>query len=76
MTVHKKIKYHSDAINYFKELLFYNTYIKKPKIKPLKNIDLLSEHPFYEELSVIKTDLALKGRAMSYRVDLADKKIH
>ena len=39
----KKIKSHPDVINYFKELSFYNTYIEKPKVKPLKNIDLLSE---------------------------------
>ena len=43
MTVPKKIKYHPNVVNYFKELPFYNTYIEKPKIKPLKNIDLLSE---------------------------------
>ena len=52
-TVQEKTKSHPDVINYFKELPFYNTYIEKPKIKPLKNIDLLSELPFYEDLSVI-----------------------
>ena len=36
-TVQKKIKSHPDVINYFKGLPFYNTYIEKPKIKPLKN---------------------------------------
>ena len=54
----KKIKSYPDDINYFKEIPFYNTYIEKPKIRCLKNIDLLSELPFYEELSVIKTDRA------------------
>ena len=34
-----KIKSHSDAIDYFKELPFYNKSIKKPKVKRLKNID-------------------------------------
>ena len=53
MTVPKKIKPYPDVINYFKELPFYNKYIEKPKIKRLKNIDLLSELPFYEELSVV-----------------------
>ena len=43
MTIPKKIKSHLDVVNYFKELPFYSTYIEKPKIKPLKNIDLLSE---------------------------------
>ena len=74
MTVLKKIEFHPDVVKYFKELLFYNKYIKKPKIKHLKNIDLLSGPPFYEELSVIKTDHAFKGYAMSYRVELFEKK--
>ena len=52
MTVPRKIKSHPDVINYFKELPFYNTCIGKPKNKCLKNIDLLSELPFYEELTV------------------------
>ena len=30
-------------IDYFKELPFYNVSIEKPKIKRLKNTDLLSE---------------------------------
>ena len=64
MTVQKKIKSNQDVTNYFKELSYYNTYIKKPKIKPLRSMDLLSELPFYEELSVIKTDEAFKGYAM------------
>ena len=64
MTVQKKIKSNQDVTNYFKELSYYNTYIKKPRIKPLRSMDLLSELPFYEELSVIKTDEAFKGYAM------------
>ena len=36
----------------------------KPKIKSFKNIELLSELPFYEELSVIKTEKAFRGYAM------------
>ena len=61
----KKVKCQPDIVGYFKELPFYGTYIKKPKIKSLKNIDLLSELPFYEELSVIKTGKAFRGYAMS-----------
>ena len=74
MTVPKKIKSHPDVINYFKELPFYNTYIEKPKIKHLKNIDLLSELPFYEELSVVKTDKAFRRYGMRYKIDLIGKK--
>ena len=46
-------KSYPDVMDYFKELSFCNTYIKKPKINQLENIDLLSEVPFYEELNVI-----------------------
>ena len=46
MTVQAKIKSHPDVMKNFKELSFYNTYIERPKIKRLKNIDLLSELPF------------------------------
>ena len=54
MAVLSKIRSHSDAVDYFKELPFYNKPIKKPKVKCLKNIDRLPELPFYEQLSVIK----------------------
>ena len=40
----------------------------------LKNIDLLSELPFYEELNVIKTNHAFRGYAMSYKIELVEKK--
>ena len=74
MAVLSKIKPHSDAVDYFKELPFYNKPIKKPKVKRLKNIDRLAELPFYEQLSVIKTDQAFKGYAMSYKVEIVEKK--
>ena len=73
MTVLKKIKSHPHVVGYFKELPFYNKHIEKPKIKRLKNIDLLSELPFYEELNVIKTDHAFRGYAMNYKVELVEK---
>ena len=60
MTIKTKIKYHPYVVEYFKDLPFYNKPIEKPKIKCLKNIDLLSELPFYEELSVIKQIKCLK----------------
>ena len=70
----KKVKSHPDVVNYFKEFPFYNKHIKKLKIKRLKNINLLSELPFYEDLNVIKTNHAFRGYAMSYKVDLVEKK--
>ena len=61
-------------VDYFKELPFYNVSIEKPKIKRLKNIDLLSELPFYDQINIIKTDQAFSGYAMSYKVEIVDKK--
>ena len=55
MAASKEVESHPDVVEYFKELPFYNKRIEKPKTKRLKNIDLLSELPFYEELNVIKT---------------------
>ena len=74
MTALKNVKSHPDVADYFKELPFYNKHIEKPKIKCLKNIDLLSELPFYEELNVIKTNHAFRGYAMSYKVEIIEKK--
>ena len=74
MTIKTKIKYHSYVVEYFKDLPFNNKPIEKPKIKRLKNIDLLSELPFYEELNVIKTNHAFRGYAMSYKVEIIEKK--
>ena len=75
MAVLSKIKSHSDAVDYFKELPFYNKPIKKPKVKRLKNIDQLAELPFYEQLNVIKTNKVFRGYAMSYKVEIIEKKI-
>ena len=67
MAILSKIKSHTDANNYFKELPFYNKPIERP-IKRLKNIDSLVEHPFYERLFITKRDQAFKGYAMSYKL--------
>ena len=68
MTVLSKLKSHSDAADYFKELPFCNKPIEKPKVKHLKNIDQLAELSFFEQMSVIKTNHAFRGYAMSYKV--------
>ena len=60
--------------DYFKERSFFNASIEKPKIKRLKNIDLLAELPFYDQLNIIKTDQEFSGYARSYKVEIADKK--
>ena len=61
-------------INYFKELPSYNVSIDKPKIKRLSNIHLLTELPFHERLSIIKTNQAFSGYAMSYKVEIVERK--
>ena len=60
MAALSKIKPHSDAVDYFKELTFYNKLIKKL--------------PFCEKLSIIKADQAFKGYLMSYEFEMIDKK--
>ena len=74
MAVLSKIKSHSDAVDYFKELSFCNKPIKKPNVEPLKNVDQLAELPFYEQLSLIKTNQAFGGYATSYKVETIEKK--
>ena len=73
MAVLSKNKSHSDVIDYFKELPFYNKPIKKAKVKRLKGIDQLIGLPFYEQLDVIKTDQAFSGYAMSNKVQIVER---
>ena len=70
MTISSK----NNDVNYFKELSFFNVSIEKAKIKLLKNIDLLAELPFYDQLNIIKTDQAFSGYATSYKVEIVYKK--
>ena len=74
MAILSKIKPYSDAVDYFNELPSYNKPIKNPKVKRLKNIDRLAELPFYEQLSVIKTNQAFKGYEMLYKVEITERK--
>ena len=73
MTALKKVKSHPDVVDYFEKILSYKKDTEKPKIKCIKNIDLLSELPFYEELNVIKTDNVFRGYIMSYKVEIIEK---
>ena len=63
-----------DTVEHFKERPFYKKPIEKPKIKQLKNIDLLAELAFYKQQSVTKLNQAFQGYAMSYKVELIEKK--
>ena len=74
MAVLSKLKSHSDAVDYFKEVPFYNKPIEKSKVRRLENIDRLAALPFYEQLSEIKTNEAFRGYAMSYQVEIVERK--
>ena len=65
---------HRHVKNYFKEIPFYNRPTEKPNYKRLKNIDLSAELPFFENLSIIKTNEAFSGYAMSYKVEIVERK--
>ena len=71
MKILSKIKPHSDEVDNFKELPFYN---KPIKVKRLKNIDRLAELSFYDQLNVIKTNQTFRGYAMSCKVEIVEKK--
>ena len=73
---HIKVSYwnEKEAKRLFQELSFYNGLIEKPHIKPLKNIDLLYELPFYDKLSIVKISEAFKRYARSYKVEIVDSK--
>ena len=64
MDKNKKIKMRfwneKEAKRLFHKLGFYIILIEKPRIKRLKNIDLLHELPFYDKLSIVKTSQAFK----------------
>ena len=74
MPIKTKTKSHPCAVEYFKDLPFYNKSIEKLKIKHLENIDSLSELPFYEELSIIKTSHVFRRYAMSWNVEIIERK--
>ena len=61
-----------EAKRLFQILPFYNVSIKKPKIKSLKNIDLLHELPFYDELNIRQISDAFGWYARSYKVEIVD----
>ena len=58
----------------FQDLSFYNTFIKKPHVKHLKDVDLLHELPLYNELNIVKTSEAFKRYARSYKIEIIDLK--
>ena len=68
------VKAHANVVECFKGIPFYKKPIEKPKIKRLRNIDLLSELPFCEQFSVVKTSHAFRGDEISYKVEIIERK--
>ena len=52
--------YEKDTKRLLQELPFYNVLIEKPLINRLKDINLLHDFPFYDELSITKILRAFK----------------
>ena len=50
-----------EAKGLFQKLPFYNIPTEKPRIKHLKNIDLLHELSFYDDLNIKQVSKAFKG---------------
>ena len=52
----------------------YNTFIEKPYIKYLKNVDLLHELLCNDKLSIVKISQAFKRYARGYKIEIIDSK--
>ena len=63
-----------EAKRLFQKFPFFNAFIEKPRIKHLKNIDLLHELPFYNELSIKQVSKAFKRYARSYKIEIINLK--
>ena len=63
-----------EAKRLFQKRPFCNVLIEKPRIKRLKNIVLLHELSFYDELSIEKISKAFTRYARSYRTEIIDLK--
>ena len=63
-----------EAKRLFHELSIYNTFIENTRIKHLRNIDLLHELQFYDELSIKQISKAFKRYARSYKIEIIESK--
>ena len=48
--------------------------MKKPSTKHLKNIVMLHENPFYDELSIVKISQAFRRYAKRNKIEIIDSK--
>ena len=63
-----------EAKRLLQKLTFYNTFIKKPRLKHLQNMNLPHELPFYDELSIEKISKVFKTQTRSYKIEIIDSK--
>ena len=59
-----------DRKKQFKNFHFMTHTLETQNLNVQKNVDILSELSFYEELNVAKTNKAPKRSAMTYKVEL------
>ena len=60
-------------INFLEQLPFYEKTIK-PRVKKLRNFELLRELPFYDEINISRKERAFKKYAETYQVEIIDNK--
>ena len=53
---------------------FYKQSIKKPRIKKLKNYELLRELPFYDDINISRKERAFRGYAETYKVEIINNR--
>ena len=63
-----------DESEIFQLLLFYDSYIEKPRIKKLNNVQLFKTLPFYDEFNIVKNKAAFSDYDRSYKIEIVDKR--
>ena len=53
---------------------FYKQSIKKPRIKKMKNYELLRELLFYHDINISRKERAFRGYAETYKVEIINNK--
>ena len=48
--------------------------MKKPRIKKLKNYELLRELPFYNDINISRKERAFRGYAKTYKVEIINNR--
>ena len=61
-------------VKYLKFYHFFDSYIERPKIKKLNNVQLLKEFSFFDDLSIVKNKTAFSGYSRCYKVEIVDKR--